>query len=615
MADISKITLPNNNQYDIKDNVARGQIENLQSELENKVDKITGKTLSTNDYTTAEKNKLANIESEANKTIIDSVLSSTSENPLQNKIINTALSEKLGVSGDSKNNIVTFTSSDTTDANVTSWISEDQLTSGVTHSNFFAKASKMFNNIRYLFKLLGTVDISTIGNGTVTGAINQLNTYTNTINNDTVHFSYINDTNIIQDGTDLDTFVTPGTYRCWSSATAATLLHCPVSETNTKSGFRLYVLPTGYGVEPIQYGMQILIASAASDGVGRIFYRNQTGTDSNYYWKEWQQIYTNIRSAYTRKTLTSPNLLSKNTIAGLYYVTNATNTPSDAAVNGYYDVNIREFNGSTTRFVTYRPYNATDIIYINRLNTSTEEWIGWIKLPTRLEINALKSNKISVSRDDSTLLTSGQNLNDLNIGNYYSNSSSLTNSLINIPANLDSAFRLFVTDIGYGTNAYRTQTLVARIGMYWRCIDSNTNTWSDWNNFANQSIDSVKINKELTTIYTWTPHIYDFNTKVRELSNAGSYFKFGKIYIAWIGAENVNYTGISTMLQFRNAPCNTILGGTCYFADMKDGTTGASRVIQRSSTGIWPRPNIKSTDFNTPSGNGITNITFIGADL
>ena len=94
MADISKITLPNNNQYDIKDNIARGQIENLQSELENKVDKITGKSLSTNDYTTEEKNKLTNIEPEANKIIIDSALSSTSENPLQNKIINTAFERK-----------------------------------------------------------------------------------------------------------------------------------------------------------------------------------------------------------------------------------------------------------------------------------------------------------------------------------------------------------------------------------------------------------------------------------------------------------------------------------------------------------------------------------------
>lgn len=40
----------------------------------NKVDKVTGKALSTNDYTTLEKNKLGLIQAEANKTIISNVL-------------------------------------------------------------------------------------------------------------------------------------------------------------------------------------------------------------------------------------------------------------------------------------------------------------------------------------------------------------------------------------------------------------------------------------------------------------------------------------------------------------------------------------------------------------
>ena len=47
--------------------------------------------LSTNDYTTAEKNKLEGIDSGANKITVDSSLSTTSTNPVQNKIINNAL--------------------------------------------------------------------------------------------------------------------------------------------------------------------------------------------------------------------------------------------------------------------------------------------------------------------------------------------------------------------------------------------------------------------------------------------------------------------------------------------------------------------------------------------
>ena len=55
-----------------------GLIEELQEDIENKVDKETGKGLSTNDYTSSEKNKLQGIETEANKTIINNTLTSDS---------------------------------------------------------------------------------------------------------------------------------------------------------------------------------------------------------------------------------------------------------------------------------------------------------------------------------------------------------------------------------------------------------------------------------------------------------------------------------------------------------------------------------------------------------
>lgn len=51
------------------------------------VAKESGKGLSTNDYTTTEKNKLAGIANGANRTIVDDTLSDTSTNPVQNKIV------------------------------------------------------------------------------------------------------------------------------------------------------------------------------------------------------------------------------------------------------------------------------------------------------------------------------------------------------------------------------------------------------------------------------------------------------------------------------------------------------------------------------------------------
>jgi hypothetical protein len=70
---------------------------NLTNLLDNKVDKVEGKGLSTNDYTDADKNKLAGIEAEANKTVVDSVMSDRSTNPLQNRVITGAFDGKTDV--------------------------------------------------------------------------------------------------------------------------------------------------------------------------------------------------------------------------------------------------------------------------------------------------------------------------------------------------------------------------------------------------------------------------------------------------------------------------------------------------------------------------------------
>lgn len=57
------------------------------------------KVLSDNNFTDALKTKLDGIATGANKTIVDTALSSTSTNPVQNKVINSALGGKLSTSG------------------------------------------------------------------------------------------------------------------------------------------------------------------------------------------------------------------------------------------------------------------------------------------------------------------------------------------------------------------------------------------------------------------------------------------------------------------------------------------------------------------------------------
>lgn len=65
--------------------------QHIVARLGTKVDKVEGKGLSTNDFTTEEKNKLAAIENEATKTIVDDTLNTSSTNPIQNATVASAI--------------------------------------------------------------------------------------------------------------------------------------------------------------------------------------------------------------------------------------------------------------------------------------------------------------------------------------------------------------------------------------------------------------------------------------------------------------------------------------------------------------------------------------------
>lgn len=89
----------------------------------------------------------------------------------------------VATGGDTASNVTSFTSSDVADGSAPSWTNVATLTSGETHTSFFAKVSQMFKNVRYLYKMFGTTDISSIGGGTVTGAISSQNKALAQLNN------------------------------------------------------------------------------------------------------------------------------------------------------------------------------------------------------------------------------------------------------------------------------------------------------------------------------------------------------------------------------------------------------------------------------------------------
>ena len=79
-------------------NTLSGTVATLGTTVENKVDKVSGKGLSTHDFTNDYKDKLDSIGFGAQPITVDSALSTSSTNPVQNKVVKAALDTKANAS-------------------------------------------------------------------------------------------------------------------------------------------------------------------------------------------------------------------------------------------------------------------------------------------------------------------------------------------------------------------------------------------------------------------------------------------------------------------------------------------------------------------------------------
>lgn len=95
----ASIELPALNVDDTLSETSTNPVQNkvITLALSEKVDKEVGKTLTSNDFTNELKDKLDNIEVGANKTIVDTELSDTSNNPVENRVISVALGDKVTI--------------------------------------------------------------------------------------------------------------------------------------------------------------------------------------------------------------------------------------------------------------------------------------------------------------------------------------------------------------------------------------------------------------------------------------------------------------------------------------------------------------------------------------
>ena len=149
----------------------------------------------------------------------------------------------LPTDGDSQDNTVTFTSNDSLTGDSTP---PALLTSGETHASILSKVSTIFKNVRWLLSKMGTTDISTLGDGTVTGALSTLDS----------------------NKQDSDTAITTSNIGSQTVYQATHIGNCEVQ--NVASGNKNYYLGADGGTNPIQWIPRNSMAVGYANNAGAV---------------------------------------------------------------------------------------------------------------------------------------------------------------------------------------------------------------------------------------------------------------------------------------------------------------------------------------------------------
>ena len=247
---------------------AQGKVLN-----DNKVDKVSGKQLSTNDYTTAEKNKLAGIAAGATANVVENVLTSTSTanalSAAQGKVLNDT---KLPVAGGTITGNLTVNGT-LTNAGLTTSLNNkvDKVSGKQLSTNDYTTAEKN--------KLAG------IAAGATANVVENILTGISTANALSVNMGRVlNETKVhytsnIDNAVDLDTMLTPGVYELNQFAGSAGINY-PIQANINHAVLEVYKRVGARAVQVVHVPRQ--------DGIVHTFERWWAdGT-----WRPWSQIST-----------------------------------------------------------------------------------------------------------------------------------------------------------------------------------------------------------------------------------------------------------------------------------------------------------------------------------
>lgn len=243
------------------------------TEVDNKLSQKANNTLSTASanglMSSDDKTKLDGIESGANKTVVDTSISPTSTNPVQNRVINTALNGKAS------------TATATTSANGLMSAADKTKLNGIS-----TEANKTIVD-----SALSTTSTNPVQNKVINSEITSLNnSLANKANASHIHSRLIPTS--IPANADLNDYTTQGSFKCEMNVTAATLTNCP-----TNKAFHLEVYAHA-GVRQVLY-------TYVNSEVW-IYMRNWSGSGSNgNFWDEWRKIPTDLDIDSLNSTITN----------------------------------------------------------------------------------------------------------------------------------------------------------------------------------------------------------------------------------------------------------------------------------------------------------------------
>lgn len=264
-------------------------ITGLENALSNKVDKVTGKGLSTNDYTTAEKNKLKNIEAGAQVNTITGV-KGNAETAFRTGEVNLTPAN-IGAAASAHNHSATNITSGTLPiarggTGVTTYVdllkklhpaSDTTPTYVCTFDSSWENGGyaslKQLRSVMGLGNTTGVLPIANGGTG-VNSVFNEANALQ--------VFGLASGGTVIPADANLNTYVTPGNYYCSSNSFKDTMLNYPSEVANL--GFMLKV-SRQYGNTSAYIQQDIIVGSNFNH-----YTRRSSNNGSS--WGTWTSVHT-----------------------------------------------------------------------------------------------------------------------------------------------------------------------------------------------------------------------------------------------------------------------------------------------------------------------------------